>query len=47
MPDPRPDNVDPTPDLAAVPVREAPAADDDAAVRRDDPPAEDLTLPTE
>lgn len=47
MPDPRPDNVEPTPDLADVPVRDAPAAADDASARRDDPPDQDLTLPTE
>lgn len=47
MPD-RPDNVQPKPDLADVPVRPERAPDvDPVGDAPDDPPAEDLTLPTE
>lgn len=49
MPDDRPPNVEPVPDLADLPVKPVPEADDAAPIGRTpgDPPAEDLTLPTE
>lgn len=47
MPD-QPDNVHPKPDLAEVPMQPARASDPDpAGDAPEDPPVEDLTLPTE
>jgi hypothetical protein len=44
----QPDNVQPKPDLADVPVKPDSSNDVDAAgANPADPPAEDLTLPTE
>lgn len=41
-------DVKPVPDLADVPMKDAPAEPvDPAGGRPDDPPASDLTLPTE
>lgn len=49
QPDPdQPDNVQPKPDLADVPVKPDRARESDPVGNTpDDPPVEDLTLPTE